>query len=146
MRITGTVVFFMLLLGAALGLQLLWAGSPHTSSKNLVARGKYLVDNIGQCGDCHTPMNDKGQFIPEKYLQGTELPFKPLAAVPNWADKSANIAGLPGWTDNDAVKFFMTGLAQNGLPARPPMPQYRYSRDDARAVVAYLRSLKPAGK
>jgi len=144
LRITGTVVVFILLLGAALGLQVLWAGSTHSSSKNLVARGKYLVDNVGQCGDCHTPMNDKGQFIQEKYLQGTELPFKPLAPVPNWADKSANIAGLPGWTEADAVKFFTTGLAANGLPARPPMPQYRYSREDAKAVVAYLRSLKPA--
>jgi hypothetical protein len=38
----------------------------------------------------------------------------------------------------------MTGIAYNGLPARPPMPQYRYSRQDAEAIVAYLKSLAPA--
>ena len=146
MRIAGTIVFFLLLIFAGMGLQYLWAGSPHAKSSKLQQRGKYLVDNVGQCGDCHTPMNDQGQFVQEKYLQGAELPFKPIGAIPNWADKSANIAGLPGWTEQDAVKFFMTGLGPNGLPARPPMPQYRYSREDAKAVTVYLRSLKPAGK
>ena len=36
----------------------------------------------------------------------------------------------------------MTGLAPNGQPARPPMPQYKMNRADAEAVVAYLESLK----
>jgi hypothetical protein len=40
----------------------------------------------------------------------------------------------------------MTGLAYNDLPARPPMPQYRLTREEATAVVAYLRSLTPEQK
>ena len=79
----------------------------------------------------------------EKLLQGTQLPFKPAVLMPVWADKTPNIAGLPGWNDKDAVKFLMTGLAYNDLPARPPMPQYRFNQDDATAIVAYLRSLVP---
>jgi mono/diheme cytochrome c family protein len=107
-----------------------------------VARGKYLVEDIGACGDCHTPMSEKGESVKEQWLKGTTLMFKPTVPVPNWADKSANIAGLPGWTDEAAIKFFMTGTAYNGLPARPPMPQYRYDRQDATAIVAYLKSLR----
>jgi len=93
------------------------------------------------CGDCHTPMNERGEPLKEQWLKGTTLIFKPTVPVPNWADKSVNIAGLPGWTDEAAIKFFMTGIAYNGLPGRPPMPQYRYNRQDAAAIVAYLKSL-----
>ncbi|MGC2111475.1 MAG: c-type cytochrome [Candidatus Korobacteraceae bacterium] len=112
------------------------------SSKAQIARGEYLVKSIGQCGDCHTPMNDHGEYVMDKWLQGTKLDFAPLAPVPNWADASPNIAGLIGWDQEKAIQFFMTGLAPNGQPARPPMPEYKMNRADAEAVVAYLRSLK----
>lgn len=95
------------------------------------------------CGDCHTPHNEKGEPIREKWLKGSPLPFKPTVPMPVWADKSPNIAGLPGWEDKDAVKFLMTGIAYNDLPGRPPMPQYRFNKEDATAIVAYLRSLTP---
>ena len=127
----------------ALGLVSIVNGEPKTRSTNSSAkieRGKYLVENIGMCGDCHTPHNEKGEPIKEQWLKGTELPFKSTVPMP-WADKSVNIAGLPGWEHDAAVKFFMTGIAYNDLPARPPMPQYRYSREDAEAIVAYLKSL-----
>ncbi len=111
-----------------------------------VERGRYLVRGLAGCGDCHTPTDEKGVPIPGKELHGGPLMFKPTAPVPNWADKTPNIAGLPGWEDADAVKFLMTGITYNGLPARPPMPQYRMNKEDAEAVVAYLRSLAPAHK
>ena len=98
------------------------------------------------CGDCHTPRNEKGEPIPGKALKGATLTFKPTIPVPVWADKTPNIVGLPGWTDDQAVKFLMTGIAYNDLPGRPPMPQYRFSQGDAEAVVAYLRSLQQADR
>jgi len=116
----------------------------HTPSAASVARGKYLVEKIGMCGDCHTPHNEKGEPVKEQWLKGAVLPFKPTVPMPVWADKSANIAGLPGWNHDAAIKFMMTGIAYNGLPARPPMPQFRYSQQDAQAIVAYLESLRPA--
>jgi mono/diheme cytochrome c family protein len=121
------------------------AASPAPSAPN-VDRGRYLVEQVALCGDCHTPHNEKGEPIRDKLLQGAPLPFKPSVPMPVWADKAPNIAGLPGWEDEDAVKFLMTGMAYNDLPGRPPMPQYRFDEEDARAVVAYLRSLAPAGK
>ena len=107
-----------------------------------IAHGEYLVKAIGQCGDCHTPMNEKGEFVPGKWLQGKKLDFAATVPMPVWADTSPNIAGLPGWDREKAVQFFMTGLAPNGQPARPPMPMYKMNRADAEAVVAYLQSLK----
>lgn len=112
----------------------------------VIARGKYLVEDSGQCQDCHTPRNEKGEFVKEKWMKGGMLVFKPAVPMPVFAEKSSNIAGLPGWTDEQAVKFFMTGIAFNELPARPPMPRYRFNRPDAEAIVAYLQSLAPADK
>ena len=108
-----------------------------------VARGKYLVEDIGLCGDCHTPRNEKGEPSKEQWLKGATLDFKPIVPMPVWADKAPAIAGLPGWENDAAIKFLMTGIAYNGLPGRPPMPQYRFNVQDAQAIVAYLKSLAP---
>jgi hypothetical protein len=112
------------------------------SKKEQIAHGEYLVKGIAGCPECHTPMNEKGEFIQDKWLQGTKLFFAPVAPIPNWADTSIDIAGLPGWDHDKAVQLLMTGLAPNGQPPRPPMPQYHMNKADAEAVVAYLESLK----
>jgi mono/diheme cytochrome c family protein len=116
---------------------------PKTASATTLARGKYLVENVGLCGDCHTPRNEKGEPVKEQWLQGATLDFKPTVPMPVWADKTPVIAGLPGWEKEAAIKFLMTGVAYNGLPGRPPMPQYRFNQADAEAIVAYLKSLAP---
>jgi len=115
----------------------------HAHSSALVARGKYLVNDVGLCGDCHTPSNEKGEPIKERYLRGASIDFKPTVSVPVWADKAPDIAGLPGWQKDAAIKFFMTGIGYNGLPRRPPMPQFRFNEPDAEAIVAYLKSIEP---
>src|ERR1700756_1429810 len=77
-------------------------------SAEVLARGKYPVAQVGMCGDCHSPRDKKGEPIQEKYLKGSVLIFKPIIPMPVWADKSPNIAGLPGWEDGAAIKFLMT--------------------------------------
>jgi len=108
----------------------------------LIARGKYLVGPAGQCADCHTPMDKKGQPVKAQALQGAPIMFKPTVPVPGWADMSMPIAGLPTMaSDADAISFFTTGKHLDGKTAAPPMPQYRFSKKDAEAIVAYLKSL-----
>jgi len=111
-------------------------------SQAQIARGEYLVKAVGMCADCHTPFNTMGGYVMDRWMQGKKLEFGPLIPFPIWADTSPNIAGLPGWDRQKAIEFFMTGLAPNGQPARPPMPAYKMNRADAEAVVAYLQSLK----
>ena|SRR5215469_12561166 len=102
-----------------------------------IQRGKYLVESVAMCGDCHKPRNEKGEPIQEKWLHGSPLPFKPAVPIPAWADKTPKIAGLPGWEDNDAIRFLMTGLAYNDLPARPPMPQNHPGSDSRGRLPAF---------
>jgi mono/diheme cytochrome c family protein len=124
----------------------LTARSDAQASAANLARGKYLVDHVARCGDCHSPTNEKGKTIPGKELRGAPLTFKPSVPVADWADKAPNIAGLRAWETSDAVKFLMTGIAYNDLPPRPPMPQYHMNKEDAEAIVAYLKTLSPVAK
>ena len=145
MKKLGIMVLTAVVLLALVNTKFSFAEPPAAAAAK-IARGKYLVQSVSMCGDCHSPHNEKGEPIPGKELRGATLPFKPLTPMPIWADKAPNIAGLRGWEDADAVKFLMTGLAYNDLPARPPMPQYKMNKEDAEAVVAYLKSLSPTAK
>jgi len=119
--------------------------TPKTANTKL-EHGKYLVTRVGKCGDCHTPHNERGEEIKEKWLQGSPLPFQPLVQMP-WVGRAPPIAGLEGWTDAQALKFLKTGIKKDGKRATPPMPEYQFNDYDAAAVLAYLRSLKqPAAK
>ena len=118
------------------------AGTPPDADAP-IQRGKYLVENVAMCADCHTPRDDKGQFDRTQWLQGNLLDIKPDHPMPfPFAAVAPPIAGLPGFTDEKAVKFLETGIDLTGKPAMWPMPQFRLNHDDAVAMVAYLRSLK----
>jgi mono/diheme cytochrome c family protein len=107
-----------------------------------IEHGRYLVEQVGMCADCHTPRGKDGQFDRSRWLQGDLLGFKPEHPMP-FAAIAPPIAGLPSYaTDDLAARFLETGTNAAGKMATPPMPQFRFSHKDALAVVAYLRSLK----
>jgi mono/diheme cytochrome c family protein len=116
------------------------------SSVATIERGRYLVQQVALCGDCHTPHNEKGEAVADQAFQGASTIFKPLQPVPNWAEYTPALAGFPGFTDDQALTFLTTGKDASGQLAAPPMPQYRFSREDASAVLAYLKSLAPPKK
>lgn len=123
------------------------AGEPTGKSKGAIARGKYLVEQVAMCADCHSPRNERGEFIRERWLHGAPLDFKNTVPMPRWAEAAPPLAGLPGWSEKDLVTLLTTGKDPKGELPDPPMPGYRMNREDATAVAAYLKSLAPpAGK
>ncbi len=130
---------FVLAIGLATAV--LAADDAKAPASSLIERGKYIANNTSGCNDCHTPMNEKGEPIVEKQLQGSVLFFKPTVPIPNWVESAPDITNLKGWTDEDLVKFLMTGIQPNGQPANPPMPPFRFNKEDAQALTAYIRSL-----
>lgn len=105
-----------------------------------IAHGQYLVEHVGMCGDCHTPRNAKGEMDTSRWLAGADLAFAPIRPMP-WANSAPRLAGMPGWTEAEIVRFLATGVNLKGAQPKPPMPPYRFSRADAEAVAAYLKSL-----
>ena len=118
------------------------AAAPGKPAADRVARGKYLVEGVGMCADCHSPRGERGEFVKAEWLWGAPLGMKADPPIPGWAPVAPPIAGLPGWTDEQAVRFLRTGQNRDGRNPAPPMPEYRLSKGDAEAVVAYLRSLQ----
>jgi len=108
----------------------------------LIKRGVYLVNQVARCGDCHTPRTNKGKLDLTRHLQGASMWFTPKIKPKGWENRAPDItaSGKAGkWNEERMVKFLSTGQESD-----PPMPRYKLSVDDARAVTAYLRSL--AGK
>lgn len=116
------------------------------ASTQQVERGRYLVEQVAMCGDCHTPMDAKGMPDRSRSMQGAPLFFKPIAKIPDWVDTAPALAGLVGYTDAQIVRALTEHVGATGNPLRPPMPAFRLTKADAEAVAAYLRTLKPAAK
>ena len=107
-----------------------------------VNRGRYLVDNVAMCIQCHTPRDGNGQLLLNGYLQGAPVPVKAPPNAKNWALRAPAIAGLPGYDKNQAVRLLTQGITPDGRTPNPPMPPFRFSRTDAEAIAAYLESLR----
>lgn len=105
------------------------------------ARGRYLVDGVAMCSECHTPRDARGELDPSRYLQGAPIWITPVQSRPDWAHRAPALAGLASFTDAQAEDVLEKGVGPNGLPIQAPMHVYAMSPEDARAVIAYLRSL-----
>lgn len=112
-----------------------------------IGRGKYLVTVAG-CNDCHTPGALLGKPDFSRALGGSEVGFAipglGVFAGPNLTpDKET---GLGNWTDDQIIAAITAGTTPEGRRLAPIMPYEALSHltaDDARAIVAYLRSLPP---
>ncbi len=69
----------------------------------LVKRGEYLVNKVGLCIDCHSPRNERGEFIAGAHLAGAPIGFAPTAPMP-WAPVAPPLAGLPTMNDGQALR------------------------------------------
>jgi mono/diheme cytochrome c family protein len=116
-------------------------------------RGKYLVNNVIGCSDCHTPRKADGSPDFSKFLAGNadfivmgtqKLPTRNLTNDPT---------GLKNRTDDQIKAMFMDGKRPTptsvdggtGIEAlNPVMPYYVFHNmkiEDADAIVAYLRTV-----
>jgi len=109
-----------------------------------VERGKYLVENVAMCGECHTPRNSRGDLKYDAWLQGASTWIRPVAPIQPWADAAPPLAGMPSFTDEQFATILEKGTGPEGEALRPPMHIYHMHHEDAKAIVAYLKSL-PAG-
>jgi mono/diheme cytochrome c family protein len=116
------------------------------SAQTPVERGKYLVNTIMTCQNCHTPKGDRGVPIFDRDLSSglswDEPPFK-VTASNITQDKET---GIGGWTDDQIRTALRKGTRPNGVHLAAVMPSDFYeiiTPSDLEALVAYLHTVKP---
>jgi len=111
---------------------------------DLVRYGAYLAGPLGHCTDCHTPWV---QGIPDmKRVGAGGNPLKGPWGVTVSRNLTPHESGLKGWSDVEIARAIREGKGRNGSALRPPMAFGWYKNindDDMKALIAYLRSLKP---
>jgi len=117
--------------------------SKPASAAGDVARGRYLVEDVAVCGQCHTPRDSYGNLDRTRWLQGAPVPYLPAKPNMDWPINAPRIGGTPPADGADMIKLLTTGIWTDGNRLRLPMPQFRMDRSDAEAVVAYLKTVTP---
>jgi mono/diheme cytochrome c family protein len=112
-----------------------------SGDKEQIERGKYLVENVAMCGECHTPRDDNGNLKMDAWLQGGPIWIMPVHHIRDWADHVPPLAGLPGLTTEEMERVLEQGMGPEGEALRPPMHIYHMNPTDAKAIIAYLNSL-----
>lgn len=130
----------------AASLSIFWLPVSAQDNDALVKRGAYLVNGPAACANCHTPRNPDFSLKEDMNLAGGFELVDPAFDV-----FSANITpdketGIGDWTDAQIIKAIREGVDKEGHIIFPPMPVPTYnnmSDDDVKAIVAYLRTIKP---
>ncbi len=127
-----------------------------------IARGDYLVNYLGHCVGCHTPLGPNHQLNMSLFLSGVPAKFAGAKAGP------PQVTGFPGprgsrvyaknltpdpetgigrWTEDQFVQTFKTGVRPDGVKYRlSPMEWNIYANmkeADVRAIYRFLRTVKP---
>ena len=118
------------------------------STPERLARGKYLVEHVAVCLDCHSKRDwDKfsGPIIPGTEGQGGEI-FDARQGV-RGVVYGTNItpAGIGNWTQSELLRAMTIGVSKEGRVLFPVMPYPNYqhlTKADAGAIITYLRTLK----
>jgi mono/diheme cytochrome c family protein len=121
--------------------------TPPGGGAGQLARGRYLA-GIMDCAGCHTPGALTGKPDGSRNLAGSEIGFQvPGVGVVFPKNLTPDPeTGLGGWTADDIIRAVRQGKGKDGRTLIPvmPWPSYAALTDaDARALAAYLRSLKP---
>ena len=125
-----------------------FSSAPAQAPKSGIERGRYLVEHVSLCGDCHTPRNSIGVPNRSLYLAGASAKTGFLGEdVPNITpDKET---GIGDWKRDDIAHLLLTGTKPDldnvqGLMAEVVDHGYKsMSKDDALAIADYVKSIPP---
>jgi mono/diheme cytochrome c family protein len=120
-------------------------------AQSRVERGKYLVNTIMACGNCHSPRDANGKTIEAKAFSGGLTFDTPgfIATAPNIT--SDRETGIGSWSATEIKRALVEGVRPDhghlaGVPLAAIMPANFYKAllpEDLDAVVDYLRTIKP---
>jgi mono/diheme cytochrome c family protein len=107
-------------------------------------RGRYLVESLGHCGECHTPRGPAGGMDLDLWLAGGPNPDGE-GRIPNITPHED---GLAGWSGKDIAYYLETGFTPDfdtvgGSMVKVQENFARLPASDRAAVAAYLKAVPP---
>ena len=107
-----------------------------------VARGRYIVEALAHCGECHTPRNTLGGLEVGRWLAGGPNPSG-QGSIPNITPARLT------WSEAEIVEYLTTGFTPEfdsvgGHMAHVVENMARLPESERAAVAAYLKKLPPA--
>jgi mono/diheme cytochrome c family protein len=120
-------------------------GGPATAvdtSDPAVARGQYLAEGPGHCGECHTPRNLAGALDNGRWLGGAPNPTG-SGRIPN---VTAGEGGIGDWSVGDIAYFLETGFLPDFDSVGGTMVDVQENMamlepSDRDAIAAYLKAV-----
>lgn len=116
--------------------------SPPPGADDIVARGAYLVEGPGHCGECHTPRDMFGGVIATRKLAGGPAP-EGEGSIPNITPHES---GIGDWSAKDIAYALETGLTPSfdsfgGSMVAVQESMAKLPAEDREAIAAYLKSV-----
>lgn len=108
-------------------------------------RGRYLVEALTACDNCHTPRGPAGYDFSKRFSGGAQT-FSDKTYVVRGPNISPDVeTGVGAWTDAELRAAIVEGVGREGRLA-PVMPSDSYkplTASDRDAIIAFLRSAAP---
>jgi mono/diheme cytochrome c family protein len=106
-------------------------------------RGAYLVQGLGHCAMCHTPINLLGGSSQSQAFEGGLIPMQNWYAPSLTSNKEA---GLGQWSIEEITQLLRTGVSHRGAVYGPmaevTFDSLQYLNDaDVKAMAVYLKGL-----
>jgi len=115
-----------------------------------LARGRYLVNGIGECFACHGPFESNTPGWPP--VRGKEG-----SGLENFSSETPGVVaanltpdrgtGIGNWTDDMLARAIREGVGHDGRLLHPTVMPYEFYRsmsdEDLASVIVYLRSIPP---
>jgi mono/diheme cytochrome c family protein len=123
--------------------------------KNPVAYGAYLI-NAAACGDCHTPVGDKGAALPGMDYAGGRVFTTPMGIIRSANITQDEVTGIGKWTEDIFVNRFKAyadstyqspTINKGDMQTLMPWTMYSHMKtEDLKAIYAYLKTIKPVNQ
>ena len=122
---------------------------PPEAPKGGIQRGRYLVDHVSLCRDCHTPRNALGVPKRRLYFAGSKTGLLGEESPNITPDKRT---GIGEWSRDEIADLTLTGFKPNLDNVQGLMEEViegvsqgykNMTRQDALAIADYLKSIRP---
>ena len=122
---------------------------PPEAPKGGIQRGRYLVEHVSLCRDCHTPRNALGVPKRRLYFAGSKTGLLGEESPNITPDKRT---GIGEWSRDEIADLTLTGFKPNLDNVQGLMEEViegvsqgykNMTREDALAIADYLKSIRP---